>query len=266
VELKVGGHKAYAYTGGKTFDPKLPTIVFVHGGEQDHSVWILQSRYLAHHGYGVLALDLPGHGRSGGAPLARIEAFADWIAAFLDAAGVASAALVGHSMGSLAALECAARYPQRVSRIALLGTAFPMRVSPELLQATRQDEPAAHDMINIWSHYAYAHYPSNPGPGFWVPGENLRLMQRQKPGVVHTDFSACNDYPDGLERAAQVKCPALVLLGDRDSMTPARGGLQLAEALPGAKVVTLEGAGHNLMGEKPDEVLDLLTEFLRPAR
>ncbi len=265
MELKVGGHKAYAYTGGKAFDPKLQTIVFVHGGEQDHSVWILQSRYLAHHGYGVLAVDLPGHGKSGGAPLARIEDIADWIVALLDAAGVKTTALVGHSMGSLAALECAGRHPQRVNRIALLGTAFPMRVSPELLQATRQNEPAAHDMINIWSHSAYAHYPSNPGPGFWVPGGNLRLLQRQKPGVLHADFSACNDYSDGLERAAQVKCPALVLLGERDSMTPARGGLQLAEAIPGARVVTLENAGHNLMGEKPDEVLDLLAEFLRPA-
>jgi len=262
VDLQVRGERAYAYTGGKEFAPGLPTVAFIHGGEQDHSGWILQSRYLAHHGFGVLAVDLPGHGRSDGAPLARIQDMADWIVALLDAAGSASAALVGHSMGSLAVLDCAARHPRRVTRIALLGTAVPMRVSRELLQATRENEPAAQDMINIWSHSAYAHYPSNPGPGFWVPGENLRLMQRQKPGVLHADFSACNDYSEGLARAAQVKCPALLILGRRDAMTPARAALEIARAIPGARTVTLEGSGHNLMGEKPDEVLDALREFL----
>lgn len=265
MELSVANHNVFAYTGGKPFDPELPTIVFLHGSEHDHSVWVLQSRYLAHHGFGVLALDLPGHGRSLGAPLARIEDMADWLIAVLDAARVKTATLVGHSMGSLVALDCAARYPSRVARVALLGTAFPMRVSPELLEATQKNEAAAHDMINVWSHAAYAHYPSNPGPGFWVIGENLRLMQRQKPGVLHADFAACNDYAAGLERAAQVRCPALLLLGKRDAMTPARAARDIAKTIPGATIVTLPGSGHNLMAEKPDEVLDTLSNFLHAS-
>ncbi|TMH89263.1 MAG: alpha/beta hydrolase [Betaproteobacteria bacterium] len=263
MELRVAGNCAYAYTGGKSFDPKLRAVLFIHGGEQDHCVWVLQSRYLAHHGYAVLAVDLPGHGRSEGPPLARIEDMAEWITAVLDAAGVKAAALVGHSMGSLAVLECAARFSERVSRIALLATAFPMRVSPDLLEATKSKESDAHGMINAWSHSACAHYPSNPGPGFWVIGGNLRLMQRQKPGVLHADFAACDGYKAGFERAAQVKCPALFLLGARDAMTPARAGRDLARAVPNSTVVTLASAGHNLMGEKPDEVLDTLVEFLR---
>ena len=262
MELRVGSGRAYAYTGGKTFDPALPAIVFIHGGELDHSVWILQSRYLAHHGCAVLAVDLPAHGRSAGAPLTSIEDLAGWIVALLDAAGVKAAALVGHSMGSLVALECAARYPERVSRIALVGTAFPMRVSPELLEATRARESEAHLMINHWSHSALAQYPGNPGPGFWVAGGNLRLMQRQRPGVLHADFAACNGYASGLERAARVKCPALFLLGRLDAMTPARAGRDLARAVPNSIVKTLDDAGHNLMGEKPDEILDALVEFL----
>ena len=263
MELRVAGNCAYAYTGGKSFDPKLRAVLFIHGGEQDHCVWVLQSRYLAHHGYAVLAVDLPGHGRSEGPPLARIEDMAEWITAVLDAAGVKAAALVGHSMGSLAVLECAARFSERVSRIALLATAFPMRVSPDLLEATKSKESDAHAMINAWSHSACAHYPSNPGPGFWVIGGNLRLMQRQKPGVLHADFAACDGYKAGFERAAQVKCPALFLLGARDAMTPARAGRDLARAVPNSTVVALDSAGHNLMGEKPDEVLDALVEFLR---
>jgi pimeloyl-ACP methyl ester carboxylesterase len=263
MDLTVQGRKAFAYTGGKAFDPRLPCVVFVHGAELDHSVWVLQSRYLAHHGHGVLAVDLPAHGRSEGPPLATVETIANWIVALLDAAGVKQATLVGHSMGSLVALDCAARHPARVSRIALLGAAFPMRVSDELLSATRDDEPLAQDMVNLWSHSAYAHYPSNPGPGFWVLGENLRLMQRQKPGVMHVDFKACNDYAAGAERAAQVACPALLILGRRDAMTPARSGRELAKAVKGARVVEIDSCGHNSMAEKPDEVLDALNAFLR---
>ena len=112
------------------------------------------------------------------------------------------------------------------------------------------------------SDLAYAQYPNNPGPGFWVIGENLRLMQRQKPGVLHADFAACNAYAGGLERAAQVRCAALVVLGRLDAMTPARPGRELAQAIPKARLLQLADCGHNLMAEKPDEILDSLVDFL----
>ncbi|HKW82710.1 MAG TPA: alpha/beta fold hydrolase, partial [Burkholderiaceae bacterium] len=99
MELTIDGRKAYAYSGGKAFDAGLPCIVFIHGALNDHSVWTLLARWFAHHGRAVLALDLPGHGRSDGPPLANVEALADWLPALLDAAGVRKAALVGHSMG-----------------------------------------------------------------------------------------------------------------------------------------------------------------------
>ena len=113
MELQVNGATAYCYTGGKPFDAAKPTVVFVHGVLHDHSVWILQSRYLAHHGYNVLAVDLPGHCRSGGEAPATVEQAADFIVALLDAAGVEKAALVGHSWGSLIALEAASRLGPR---------------------------------------------------------------------------------------------------------------------------------------------------------
>jgi pimeloyl-ACP methyl ester carboxylesterase len=263
MQFEVNGKQTYAYTGGKAFDAKLPTVVFVHGAQCDHSVWILQSRYLAHHGYGVLALDLPGHGRSAGPALDSVEALAEWLIAVQDAAGVKQAALVGHSMGSLIALECAARHPDRVAKIALLATAYPMKVSAELLDATKNNEPLAQDMVNIWSHSAYAQYPNNPGPGFWVIGENLRLMQRQKPGVMHVDFAACNACAGGAEAAAKVRCPALFLLARRDAMTPMRAAQDFAKSIKGAQLVVIDGSGHNMMGEKPDEVLDTLVAFLK---
>src|SRR3989304_4203357 len=263
MQFEVNAKQGYAYTGGKTFDAKLPAVVFAHGAQHDHSVWILQSRYLAPHGYGVLAVDLPGHGRSAGPALASIGALADWVTAVQNAAGVKQAAIVGHSMGSLIALECAARHPQRVAKIALLATAYPMKVSAELLDATKNNEPLAQDMVNIWPHLAYAQYPNNPGPGFWVIGENLRLMQRQKPGVMYVDFAACNAYAGGAAAAAKVQCPALFLLARRDAMTPARPAQDFAKLVSGSKIVIIDGSGHNMMGEKPDEVLDTLVAFLR---
>lgn len=260
--LSVHGHQTYVYTGGKKFDAALPTVVFIHGAEHDHSVWILQSRYLAHHGYSVLALDLPGHVKSAGAPLASVEEMAAWVGALLDAAGVKTAALVGHSMGSLIAIETAGAFPARVSKIALVGTAVPMKVGPDLLNATRDDEPLAQDMVNIWSHSTYAAKPSNPGPGFWIVGQNLRLMQRLKRGTMHADFNACNSYTRGLERAAALCCPALLVLGADDVMTPPRAARELQAALKHASTVNVVACGHVLMAEHPDAVLDALTHFL----
>jgi len=263
MDLVVNGQPAYVYTGGKRFDAALPAVVFVHGAQNDHSVWILQSRYLAHHGHGVLAVDLPGHGRSTGPALASVEAMADWLVAMLDAAGVAKAAIVGHSMGSLIALEAAARRADRIAKIALVGSAFPMKVGDELLTATRDDEPAAIDMINIWSHSSYAQKPSSPGPGFWVVGQNKRLMERMDPGVLHTDFVACNAYANGLAAAAAIKCPTLFILGRRDAMTPFKAATALRQVISHAQLAEVPASGHALMAEAPDAVLEALRAFLR---
>lgn len=263
--IRIDGRDAYAYTGGRPFDASRPTVAFVHGAQHDHSVWILQSRWLAHHGWNVLALDLPGHGRSGGAPLPTVEAMADWTLAFLDTAGATRAHLVGHSMGSLIALEAAGRAPARVASVALVGTAFPMRVSEQLLEAARTDESLAFDLINGWSHSGINHSPGCPGPGFSVFVQNRRLMERQKPGTLLNDFSACNAYANGAARAAALSCPALVVLGTRDVMTPPKAARALASAIADTRVVEIEGAGHALMTERPDEVLDALRRFLDDA-
>lgn len=263
----VQGQDAYCYTGGKNFNAELPTAVFIHGAQNDHSVWVLQTRYFAHHGFGVLAVDLPGHGRSKGAPLTSVEAMADWLLALLDAAGVKQATLIGHSMGSLIALETQAKAPARVTALAMVGTAYPMKVSDTLLDASKNDEQKAIDMVNIWSHTSIAQKPSNPGPGFYLMNGGQRLMQRiaqQNPQqVFYTDFSACNAYANGEAAAKAVTCPTLFLLGKRDAMTPPKATATLTKAIPQAKVVTLDNCGHALMGEQPDSVLEALFSFAR---
>src|SRR3981081_4636293 len=128
MQLSVNGSDTFVATGGREFDTSLPAIVLLHGAGFDHTTWALHSRWFAHHGFGVLAPDLPGHGRSGGAPLPTIAGMADWIAALLDTAGAPKARLVGHSMGSLIALETAARHPAKVAGLSLIGTPAPLTV------------------------------------------------------------------------------------------------------------------------------------------
>jgi pimeloyl-ACP methyl ester carboxylesterase len=263
--LQVQGQAAYCYTGGKPFDAALPTVVFIHGAQNDHSVWILQTRYFAHHGFGVLAVDLPGHGRSAGEALTSVQAQARWLLALLDAAGVSNAMLIGHSMGSLIALETAYQAAPRITGLALLGAAYPMRVSDALLDAAKNDEPRAIDMVNIWSHSSIAQKPSCPGPGFYAMGGSQRLQQRitqiNPAHVFYADFSACNNYANGETAAQSVRCPTLFLVGQHDMMTPPKATKLLTGAIKHCTVTMIKGSGHALMSEQPDQVLDTLFAF-----
>jgi len=263
MDLTVDGQRAYAYTAAHALDPKKATVAFVHGAGLDHSWWGLQSRYFGYHGCNVLALDLPAHGRSAGAPLASIEQMSDWVLRALDAAGLGRASIVGHSMGALVALECAARHASRVERIALIGVAYPMKVSAAFLEAARRNEPTAFDMSTIWGHAPQVPLGANPSPGMWMYGDMLARLSRLAPGVLHADLKACDQYATGLESAAKVKCPALLVLGRRDQMTPVRAAGALVNAIPGARSVTLDGSGHSLMAEAPDATLDALIAFFR---
>lgn len=267
MELTVNGAKTFCYTGGKPFDREKPTVVFLHGVLNDHSVWILQTRSFAHHGWNVLAPDLPGHCKSEGEPPKSVEEAADFVLALLDAAGVQKAALVGHSFGSLIALETAARAPQRVSQLALVGTAFPMKVSPALLENSLDQPMKAIDMVNVYSHALMAPPPSALGPGTWLYGGSRALMKRvlasnPRVNVFHRGFAACDSYTGGEAAMEKVQCPVLFLLGKADAMTPPKAAQSLQQKARNARTVLVDG-GHQMMTEAPDEVLFALRDFLR---
>ena len=258
MRFEVDGLPSYAYTGARAFAADQPTVVFIHGGGLDHSVWIHQSRYFAHHGFNALALDLPGHGRSEGRPFATVTDMAHWVMRAADALDVERLCIAGHSMGSLVALEATGLYPERVDAAALVGCAVPMAVTGALLDAAKADHHAAFDMITLWGHRMGAQLGGNPAPGMWMTGGGVRLLERSGPGVLHNDLNACNEYRHGLDTAAKITCPVHLVIGREDVMAPPRATRDLVAALSVVRVVELADCGHMLMAEQPDAVRDAL--------
>jgi pimeloyl-ACP methyl ester carboxylesterase len=260
--LTVDGAAIFASTGGRPFDAAKPAVLFLHGAGMDHTVWALQARYFAHHGRSVLAVDLAGHGRSAGSALASIAETAGWITRLLDAAGVANAALVGHSMGALVALETAARLPARVRSLALLGIAGRIPVHADLQAAADAHQRLAPELVAAWGHGRVGHFGGHPAPGLWMMGNALALIERSREGLLATDLAACNAYAGALAAAAGISCPTLFLLGATDRMTPPAQAKALSEAIRTSRTVILPDTGHMLMTERPDAVTDALKEIV----
>ncbi len=158
-------------------------------------------------------------------------------------------------MGSLIALELAARHPDRVSALVLVGTSAAMAVGPDLLKAAQANDHAAIDMVSIWGLGPAAGLGGSLAPGLWMHGGMQRLLERCADGVLYNDLAACNAYQNAMAAAAMVKVPTTLVLGERDMMTPAKAGRALAAVIPNARTVVLPGAGHMMMVERPDELL-----------
>lgn len=263
MHYQVHGLTVYCTGSEKQVQPELPTLVFIHGAHNDHSVWNQQSGYFAAHDFNVLAIDLPGHGLSAGPALTSIEAMSHWLLALLDTAAINKASLIGHSMGSLIAIETARCAPERVVKLALLGNAYPMKVADALLAIARDDEPSAIDLVVNWSHL------STPDTVSALPDQARHLMQRlsaiNPAQLLHTDLSACNNYRLGEQAASNINaaaCPTLFVLAKQDRMTPLKASAQLRSAITHAQVIEIDQSGHSMMTEQPEAVLAALSQFL----
>ncbi len=260
--VTVDGATTHASTGGVALHGDDPVVLLIHGAGMDSTVWQLQTRYLAYRGFRAVALDLPGHGRSDGEALPTVEAMADWVARFVGAAGFGAVHVVGHSMGTFIALELASRYAHITSSITLFGTATAMPVHPDLLRAAADDLPAAAALMSSWGHDKPAHVGVNPTPGLWMLGGSRALVENSRPGVLATDFGACVAYTNASTAAASVTCPATVVIGLGDKMTPPKGGRALAASLPAPRVVELVGTGHSMMTENPRAVKQAILQSI----
>jgi len=255
MHVTVDNESVFCSTGKRDPDPSQPNIVFVHGASLDSTTWVLYTRYYARRGYNAYALDLPGHGHSGGKPLSTMEDMADWLLRFLDAAGIESATLVGHSMGSLVAMEAAVRSPERVEKLVLLGAALPMPVAPVFLDAARNNEPAAIDMFVLWGYDFAAQIGGNLVPGISMLNSGRRLVERASDGVMYADLNACNEYTPDAAHFDPIDCPTTLIIGRDDAMTPYKRALKFFAGLKvSPRVLDIPDCGHMLILERPEEV------------
>ena len=218
------------------------TLILLHGALNDASVWA------GAHPDG-LALDLPGRGSPA---LPSIEALADWLWTELDGRGIDRVVLAGHSMGSLIALEAAARRPERVAGLVLVGTAFPMKVSPALLEQARTAPEAAMALIDQYSR-------SQEDGGRLM--DLMRRLEAANPGLLAHELALCDNYAGGLAAAERVRCPVWAVVGELDKMTPPKRSRELLEKL-GAHVAT-GTAGHTLMAEARELVFNTLNQAIQ---
>ena len=258
MEIIASGAAVFAATGGRDFDPAQPTVVFLHGAGMDHTVWALQTRWFAHHGRNVLALDLPGHGRSAGPELRSIEAMAELVGAVAASVGAERVALVGHSMGALIALDAAAMLGSRVFALALLGVTPLMPVHPDVLGAAERGEHGAVDFMVTWAVGRAAQLGANDAPGLWLTGAAMRLLERADHRSLAADLGACNAYRGALAAAGRIAAPTLLLLGGDDRMTPPGKAVDFARAFANGHSTVLPGIGHMMMLEDPGATLTAL--------
>jgi pimeloyl-ACP methyl ester carboxylesterase len=248
--LRVAGFETY-YAHRQPASADRPAVAFLHGAGGTHQHWLYQVRDLPRSS--TYALDLPGHGRSKGPGRDSIPAYADWLVAFLDAAGLDRAVLVGHSMGGGIVLDTAQRHPDRVAGLGLVATGARLRVAPAILEAIQQAPEAAAKLICDWAF----------GPE--APPEMVRLGRRQmgqtSVDVLYGDFTACDTF-DVMDRLGEIASPASILCGTQDLLTPPKYAAYLRDHMPNARLQLVEGAGHMVMVEYPEATTKTLATFV----
>lgn len=256
--FEVDGKQVFCSNGtGEPGDDK-PAVIFLHGAGMDHSIWVLPARYFARKGFSVYALDLPGHGRSSGPALASVDALSEWLHQVVLNLKLSKPALVGHSMGSLIAINYAARYPDSLRALAVLGTSIPMPVTDSLLLAAKSNSHDAIDMANTWSHSYSAQLGGNESPGINMMMSGQRLLERASDDIFYTDLNACNEFTEVAELARRISVETLVIIGEQDRMTAAAKALEVARNIKQCSIRKLSRCGHAMLAERPNEILDAL--------
>ena len=262
MDIQVNGKRVHAATGSRLINKEEPAVILLHGAGMDRTIWQLQTRNIAYMGRQAYALDLPGHGRSEGAPLITISEISEWVSDFMDAAELASASVIGHSMGALVAIEFAGNHPKKLNKLCLMGVSEAMPVHPDLLDAAKRNEPLAPELIVFWGVGGKAQIGGHPHPGLWVHGASQTLIKLSRPGVLFNDLVACDTYQGALTAAQKVQCDTRFILGKDDKMTPAKNSKPLVDAIKKSDVKLIEHCGHMIMTERPNLVYNAISGFI----
>lgn len=262
MELIINNAPVYVASGGKEFDAKLPTVLFLHGSGGDHRTWALQTRWFAYHGYSVLAPDLPGHSLSGGEAFVQIEESEDWLAEFIDKAGVKAAHIVGHSQGFLNALAFAKSHQKRILSLTAVGTAAAIPVNQALIDTAKASAAKAAHMMCNWGFGPHAHMGGSSVPGMQPIAISRAIMSRNP---LAADLQACADFTAGEEIAKSLMIPRHCILATADKMTPLKAGKKLAETM-GVTPTIIADRGHMLPLEAPKQTLIALRDFIETVQ
>tara|TARA_B110000495_G_C22993606_1_gene585432 strand:- start:370 stop:1188 length:819 start_codon:yes stop_codon:yes gene_type:complete len=263
MKLKINSKEVFASTGGRPFDKSKPLIIFIHGSGFDHTVWMLQTRYFAFHGFAVLALDLPGHGLSEGESLKSIEDMAEWLNKVVQSIGYSEASLVGHSQGCLIGLEFAARYPKKIKTLSLMGASGSMPVNPILLELADKDDHKVVGLMMDWCHGPAGQFGTHciPGMNHIYIGSAL-LTNKPIKSTLAIDLHACNNYINGFESAEKLQIPVLSILGDEDKMCSLKAGKKLSNIINNIEINIIKSCGHMMHLEQADQILSILKKFI----
>lgn len=246
--LNVNGQTLhYAETGGGA-----PVLVLVHGAGGSHVTWTRQLEGLADAAR-VIALDLPGHGASSGDGCRAVGDYAAAVQGFLGALGAGPVVLGGHSMGGAITQTVALAAPGLLRGIMLVGTGARLRVFPKLFELMEQEYA---DGVAFVTRYAWS-----PATAAALKDGGRRAMLETRPPVTIGDFRACDGF-DVMPRVAQIRLPALVIVGEDDQLTPPKYSDFLAGQIGGAALVRIPRAGHFVMLEQPDEVNRAIRQFV----
>jgi pimeloyl-ACP methyl ester carboxylesterase len=240
-------HRQYAH-GALLREPPL---VLVHGAGGDLMHWPADLRRLA--GRCVYAVDLPGHGKSGGQPLADVAAYADALYAWAEENRLPRFVLVGHSMGGAMAIEFALRYPGRLSGLVLLSTGARLPVSPQILAGIANDFEGTVDLLVRWM------YGEGTDPNLLRLG--ARRLREVRPDVLYADFAACDAF-DRRADVSRIDLPTLILCGEADVMTPLKSSEFLRDQIGNSQLVVVPGAGHMAALQQPQVVAGHIEAFL----
>jgi len=253
--LDIESTKIACWIYGSVFDKKKLNLLFIHGSGSDHSAWSQQYGRL-HKNNNIFAVDLPGHGRSGGSGEADVEAYCLWVRKLIDILDLKRAVFVGHSLGAAITLRFALNYPQEIAGIVLVGGGMKMPVNSFFLDFLKTNPPIVPaEVIDLICKYSLAKENRSK---FSAPLR--KSLSQSSVEVLYGDLSACNSL-DLTQETGKLSIPALVICGAQDKMTPPDFSRQLAASISRATLEIIEDAGHMVMLEKPAEFSMSLEKF-----
>ena len=250
--INVAGNRIY-FTTSRPDAQTGPSLICVHGSGGSHNHW--PRILLACKDICVMAIDLPGHGKSPGKSRDTVEGYAAVLSEFVKSMGLDRVTLVGHSLGGAIAQVLALRRPDWLEGIILVGSGARLRVASSILDALQSSTAHTADLVSKW-----AFGPSAP-PDL-VNGFRIELLQTPA-AVTLGDFQACNGF-DIIPFIGDIHLRALILSGSKDRLTPPKYGDFLADNIPGAKHVIIPDAGHMMALEYPEIFIKHVMSFMEP--